>query len=68
MRRAALDKWLGLGARQKGTVMADEIDWTSPPARVLAAIAKARGEPIDDARVEALAALRAENKIVTSRT
>lgn len=37
--------------------MADEIDWTSHPARVLAAIAKARGEPIDDARVEALAAL-----------
>ena len=35
----------------------DEIDLTGNPAHVLAAIAKARGEPIDDALVQQLAAL-----------
>ena len=35
----------------------DENDLTGNPAHVLAAIAKARGEPIDDALVQQLAAL-----------
>ena len=35
----------------------DEIDLTGNPANVLAAIAKARGEPIDNALVQQLAAM-----------
>ena len=35
----------------------DEIDLSGNPAHVLAAIAKTRGEPIDDALVQRLAAL-----------
>lgn len=37
--------------------MSEHIEWTGNPAHVLAAIAKARGEPIDDAIVQQLAEL-----------
>jgi len=42
----------------------DEIDMTGNPANVLAAIAKARGEPIDEAVVQQLAALCDEKVLV----
>lgn len=46
--------------RNEGMNEMNEIDLTGNPAHVLAAIAKARGEPIDDALVQHLAALCSE--------